>query len=138
MSCLVFFTAVIEVIFVFFNLALSFPSYFFRATTCRCVWSICSATSCILPGLSTVKTFHVPIYMFSLLFLNTRISRLITIGPSFHNWAFLVVLEFFWGEGAGLAPSPQPRGPGCLSSSGFYPLTCLAWVSLPVATLPPA
>jgi len=30
-------------------------------------------------------------------------------------------MKFFWGEGAGLAPTPQPGGPGCLSSSGFYP-----------------
>ena len=96
------------------------------------------ATSCILPGLSIVKTFDVPIYMFSLLFLNTHVGRLLTIRPSFHNCTFLAVLEFFRAEGAGLAPNPQPGRPGCLSSSGFYPLTCPASVSLPVATLPPA
>jgi hypothetical protein len=35
-------------------------------------------------------------------------------------------------------PIPQPAGPGCPSSSGSYPLTCPAWVPLPVATLSPA
>lgn len=29
-------------------------------------------------------------------------------------------------------PNPQPRGPGDHSSYGFYPLTCSAWVTLPV------
>jgi hypothetical protein len=45
---------------------------------------------------------------------------------------------FFWGVVGGLAPNPQPGRPGCLSSSDFYPLTCPAWMALPVATLPPA
>jgi hypothetical protein len=35
-------------------------------------------------------------------------------------------------------PTPTPGGPGYPSSSGSYTLTCLAWVPLPVATLPPA
>jgi hypothetical protein len=35
-------------------------------------------------------------------------------------------------------PNPQPGGPGYPSSSDPYPLTCSAWVALPVATLPPA
>jgi hypothetical protein len=34
--------------------------------------------------------------------------------------------------------NPQPGGPGYPSSSGSYLLTCPTWVSLPVATLPPA
>ena len=98
-----------------------------------------SVSNYLLPSSSNHLSRHHPIlYMFSLLFLNTRVGRLLTIRPSFHNWAFLAVLEFFRGEGAGLAPNPQPGGPGCLSSSVFYPLTCPAWVSLPVATLPPA
>jgi hypothetical protein len=37
-----------------------------------------------------------------------------------------------------LTPNPQLGGPGYPSSSGSYPLTCPAWVTLPVATLPPA
>ena len=70
--------------------------------------------------------------MFSLLFLNIRVGRLLTIRPSFNNWAFLAVLRLLRGDGAGLAPNPQPGEPECLSSSGFFPLTCPAWVSLPV------
>jgi hypothetical protein len=35
-------------------------------------------------------------------------------------------------------PNPQPGGPGCLSLSGTSLLTCPAWETLPVATLPPA
>jgi hypothetical protein len=35
-------------------------------------------------------------------------------------------------------PNPQPGGPWYPSPSGAYPLTCPAWVTLPVATLPPA
>jgi hypothetical protein len=37
-----------------------------------------------------------------------------------------------------LMPNPQPGGPGYPSSSGSHPLTCPAWVTIPVATLPPA
>ena len=73
--------------------------------------------------------FHIPIYMFSLLFLNNNYLSIIELFSG---------IEFFRGEGAGLAPNPQPGGPGCLSSSGFYAMTCPAWVSLPVATLTPA
>jgi len=47
-------------------------------------------------------------------------------------------IGFFRDEVAGLVPNPQPGGSGCLSSSGFYPLTCPAWETLPVATLPSA
>jgi hypothetical protein len=35
-------------------------------------------------------------------------------------------------------PNPQPGGPVCLSLSGTSFLTCPAWETLPVATLPPA
>ena len=89
-------------------------------------------------GWSIVSTFHVPKYIFSFLFLSTRFGCLLFFRPAFHNWVFLAFWVFFRGEVAGLAPNPQPGGPGCLSSSGFYPLTCPAWAALPVATLPPA
>jgi hypothetical protein len=35
-------------------------------------------------------------------------------------------------------PNPQPGGPRCPFLFGSSPLTCLAWVTLPVAMLPPA
>ena len=44
---------------------------------------------------------------------------------------------FFLGWGTP-TPNPQPGGPGCPFLSGPSPLTCPAWVTLPVATLPPA
>jgi hypothetical protein len=44
----------------------------------------------------------------------------------------------FYGEVVSLMPNPQPGGPGYPSSSGSYPLTCPAWVILPVTKLPPA
>ena len=49
-------------------------------------------------------------------------------------------LEFFFPGDGVLAhrPNPQPGGPVYLSLSGCSPLTCLASVALPVATLPPA
>jgi hypothetical protein len=43
-----------------------------------------------------------------------------------------------WCKVVSLTPNPQPGGPGYHSSSRSYPLTCPAWVLLPVATLPPA
>jgi hypothetical protein len=43
-----------------------------------------------------------------------------------------------WREVVSLIPNPQTGGPGYPSSSGSYPLTCPAWVTLPVTTLPPA
>ena len=48
-----------------------------------------SVSNYLLPSssnrLSRHKTFHVPIYMFSLLFLNTHVGRLLIIRPSFNN-----------------------------------------------------
>jgi hypothetical protein len=41
-------------------------------------------------------------------------------------------------ENVSLTPNPQPGGPGYPSSSGSFPLTCPAWVTLPVATIPQA
>jgi hypothetical protein len=41
-------------------------------------------------------------------------------------------------EVVSLTPNPQPGGPGYPSLSGSYPLTCPAWVALPVAMLPSA
>jgi hypothetical protein len=107
-----------------------------RATICNSVCMICSSISCIFPGWSIVSTFYVPKYIFCFLFLGTRFGHLLFSCPAFHNWAFLAFWVFFRGKVAGLAPNPQPGGPGCLCSSGFYPLTCPAWVALPVATLP--
>jgi hypothetical protein len=48
-----------------------------------------------------------------------------------NNLVFIV-----WG--CSFTSNPQPGGPGYPSSSGSYPLTCPAWVTLPVARLPPA
>jgi hypothetical protein len=42
----------------------------------------------------------------------------------------------FYSEVVSLTPNPKPGEPGYPSSSGSYPLTCPAWVALPVATLP--
>jgi hypothetical protein len=67
------------------------------------------------------------------------------------NWRSLVVIKSsfqlaYFGDSqqlfllldevVGLLPNPQPGGPGCLSLSGTS--TCLAWETLPVATLPSA
>jgi hypothetical protein len=45
---------------------------------------------------------------------------------------------FLWNWDVNPMYNPQPRGSRCLSSSGTSLLTCLAWETLPVATLPPA
>ena len=99
------------------------PSYFCNAMMCIWVLSICSAISFILSGLSIVMTFHVPIFIHRFVFRLTRFSLYPFIHPTFLDWNFLAA-KFFRGWVAGLAPNPQPGGPGSLSSCGFYPLTC--------------
>jgi hypothetical protein len=47
-------------------------------------------------------------------------------------------LYFYWCEVVSLTSNSQPGGPVYPSSSGPYPLTCPAWVALPVVTPPPA
>jgi hypothetical protein len=44
--------------------------------------------------------------------------------------------SLLWCEVVSLTPNPQPGGPGYPSSSGSYPLTCPAWVTLPHAQPP--
>jgi hypothetical protein len=51
-------------------------------------------------------------------------------------WFMNSLVSTVWGHS--LTPNPRPEVPGCPSSSGSYPLTCPAWVTLPVATLLPA
>jgi hypothetical protein len=55
-----------------------------------------------------------------------------------HSEADCLVSEQYRFYGARLTPNPQPGGPGYPSSSGSYPLACPAWVTLPVAMVPPA
>jgi hypothetical protein len=51
---------------------------------------------------------------------------------------FLNNFVFLWCEVVSVTPNSQPGGPEFASLSGSYPLTCPAWVTLPVAMLPPA
>jgi hypothetical protein len=51
-------------------------------------------------------------------------------------WGFLNII-FSLGGVANPTPKPQPGGPWYPFLSGPSPLTCPAWVTLPVATLPP-
>jgi hypothetical protein len=52
-------------------------------------------------------------------------------------YCFLDKFVFLWDWDVNPMPNPQPEGPGCLSLSGTSLLTCPAWETLPVATLPP-
>jgi hypothetical protein len=63
--------------------------------------------------------------------LPPSIPRHYSSGWALASWT----IKFLWYEVVSLTPNPQPGGPGCPSLSAFYPLTCPAWVTLPVATL---
>jgi len=98
------------------------------ATISSCILTSSSASSCILPGLSSVLTFQVPIHNLLLLFLCTcfclhPFNRLIP----FLRWEFLACKCFPW-TAAGPSHNPQPGGPGDffsrLSSSSLYRSLC--------------
>jgi hypothetical protein len=53
-------------------------------------------------------------------------------------WASQLDKKFLRCRVISLTPKPQPGGPGYPFLSGSSPLTCPAWETLPVATLPPS
>jgi hypothetical protein len=54
-------------------------------------------------------------------------------GSSNFNWEFMSNYNFYGGAVTTQQHNPQPGGPVDYSSSDPYPLTCLAWVTLPGA-----
>jgi hypothetical protein len=57
---------------------------------------------------------------------------------SFFSFSVFSTNLFLWDWDVNPMSNPQPGGPGFLSLSGTSLLTCPAWETLPVATLPPA
>jgi hypothetical protein len=89
------------------------------------------------PGCSMVLTFQVPITQ-SLPHVFCR-GRNPTFPLSIRGGCVGFVTVYFLRRGVlSPTPNPQPGGPGYPFLSGSSPLTCLAWETLPVATLPPA
>ena len=73
---------------------------------CICVLSICSAISFILPGLSIVMTFHVPMFIHKFVFRLTCFGLFPFIHPTFLDWD-LLTFKFSGARWLALRPTPS-------------------------------